>query len=108
MTELLIKVEQGCINQKEIVYGHHHRSNNWVATVMRDVTKPGGLDRLFWKNLNTSFRQLPFEPKDITGSCIEVGYDYRSASGKKYFQREYYEIVYCDKEQMTLSKISKP
>lgn len=99
---LLLDIENGCINQDEIKYNTHSRARNWVATVIRDVTKPGKLDRDFWKSHGTH-KEIP--RLTLVGEVIEVGFDYYSGRGRKSFGREYYKISKIDKESIGLELI---
>lgn len=60
---------------------------NWIATVLADRSKPGGLDRKFWKKPRRGFYEVPAELK--VGDVIEFAGDSYNSLGKKHSNRIY-------------------
>jgi len=84
-----IPITDGCI--PNLHYESHSRGNNWVATVTRDKSKPGGLERAFWRRGSGNFVQVPSDLQ--IGSCLEMAGDYMTGRGGKRPNRGYFQVV---------------
>ena len=98
-----VPIMDGCILHP--CYEKHRRGKNWVATVVRNLKAPGGLERRFWKK---GFGRYYIIPNNISiGDFLEFGGDYYSSSGKPDRNREYYRLEALELGALRLRYIDK-
>ena len=101
-----VSITQGCIDQGDINWNGHSRAKNWTATIIRDVTKPGELERTFWACGSNSWVKIP---SDLgAGDHIEVAADYYSGKGRRSESRTLLRVLTINEKEIVFRASSKP
>lgn len=74
------------------VFEPHKRGKNWMATVTRSPSAPGGLERRFWGRDRGNPAGY-IVPSLAEGDVIEMAADYTAGSGRVYRKRVYARVI---------------
>jgi hypothetical protein len=99
---LTLPIEDGTVQNINCCY--HRRGKNWVATVHKDLSQPGGLARAFWRRGPSD--RVFYQPVE-QGNWLEFAGDYYTGGGSKRADRKYFRVVSITDNSLELEECTQ-